>query len=246
MRVLAIVVIKVQTGPVASAALEGSIRAFPAKCVRHAWRASILRQQHPNAQIVLVASILGLHQATARTARWVSSPALLPRRAASVGLGNTPRQQHPNAQIVLVASIRGLHQATARTARWVSSPALLPRRAASVGLGNTPRQQHPNAQIASVASIRGLRRATAQTVQRANTPACLLLALAQIVRSTLILMQEHASVLANPASQDRMVASASHVPLGNIKRMLAPASAQHVLMEARRLPGAASWWIALP
>ena len=198
MRVLAIVVIKVQTGPVASAALEGSIRAFPAKCVRHAWRASILRQQHPNAQIVLVASILGLHQATARTARWVSSPALLPRRAASVGLGNTPRQQHPNAQ------------------------------------------------IASVASIRGLRRATAQTVQRANTPACLLLALAQIVRSTLILMQEHASVLANPASQDRMVASASHVPLGNIKRMLAPASAQHVLMEARRLPGAASWWIALP
>ena len=198
MRVLAIVVIKVQTGPVASAALEGSTRAFPAKCVRHAWRASILRQQHPNAQIVLVASILGLHQATARTARWVSSPALLPRRAASVGLGNTPRQQHPNAQ------------------------------------------------IASVASIRGLRRATAQTVQRANTPACLLLALAQIVRSTLIQMQEHASVLANPASQDRMVASASHVPLGNIKRMLAPASAQHVLMEARRLPGAASWWIALP
>ena len=198
MRVLAIVVIKVQTGPVASAALEGSIRAFPAKCVRHAWRASILRQQHPNAQIVLVASILGLHQATARTARWVSSPALLPRRAASVGLGNTPRQQHPNAQ------------------------------------------------IASVASIRGLRRATAQTVQRANTPACLLLALAQIVLSTLIQMQEHASVLANPASQDRMVASASHVPLGNIKRMLAPASAQHVLMEARRLPGAASWWIALP
>ena len=198
MRVLAIVVIKVQTGPVASAALEGSIRAFPAKCVRHAWRASILRQQHPNAQIVLVASILGLHQASARTARWVSSPALLPRRAASVGLGNTPRQQHPNAQ------------------------------------------------IASVASTPGLRRATAQTVQRANTPACLLLALAQIVRSTLILMQEHASVLANPASQDRMVASASHVPLGNIKRMLAPASAQHVLMEARRLPGAASWWIALP
>ena len=198
MRVLAIVVIKVQTGPVASAALEGSIRAFPAKCVRHAWRASFLGQQHPNAQIVLVASILGLHQATARTARWVSSPALLPRRAASVGLGNTPRQQHPNAQ------------------------------------------------IASVASIRGLRRATAQTVQRANTPACLLLALAQIVRSTLILMQEHASVLANPASQDRMVASACHVPLGNIKRMLAPASAQHVLMEARRLPGAASWWIALP
>ena len=167
---LAIVVIKVQTGPVASAALEGSTRAFPAKCVRHAWRASILRQQHPNAQIVLVASILGLHQATARTARWVSSPALLPRRAASVGLGNTPRQQHPNAQ------------------------------------------------IASVASIRGLRRATAQTVQRANTPACLLLALAQIVRSTLIQMQEHASVLANPASRDRMVASASHVPLGNIKR----------------------------
>ena len=198
MRVLAIVVIKVQTGPVASAALEGSIRAFPAKCVRHAWRASILRQQHPN------------------------------------------------AQIVLVASIRGLHQTSARTARWVSSPALLPRRAASVGLGNTPRQQHPNAQIASVASIRGLRRATAQTVQRANTPACLLLALAQIVRSTLIQMQEHASVLANPASQDRMVASASHVPLGNIKRMLAPASAQHVLMEARRLPGAASWRIALP
>ena len=198
MRVLATAVIKVQTGPVASAAVEGSIRAFPAKCVRHAWRASILRQQHPNAQIVLVASILGLHQASARTARWVSSPALLPRRAASVGLGNTPRQQHPNAQ------------------------------------------------IASVASIRGLRRATAQTVQRANTPACLLLALAQIVRSTLIPMQEQGSVLANQASRDRMVATASHVPLGNIKRILAPARAQHVLMEARRLPGAASWSIALP
>ena len=182
MRVLATAVIKVQTGPVASAAVEGSIRAFPAKCVRHAWRASILRQQHPNAQIVLVASTPGLRRATARTARRVSSPALLPRHAAFVGLGNTP----------------------------------------------------------------GLRRATAQTVQRANTPACLLLALAQIVRSTLIPMQEQGSVLANQASRDRMVATASHVPLGNIKRILAPARAQHVLMEARRLPGAASWSIALP